>query len=152
MSALIKREQLTTFSIDGDLFGIAVMKVQEVAKMPRVFPVPLSPSFVQGLVNLRGQIATALGLRELFSRTSEKPQHLMSVVCKIEGQLISLIVDTIGDVLEVEESNFELPPDTIPAKVRQYLKGIYKINGQLLSVLDLEKLAMELSPQSENSK
>lgn len=151
-SGLNLQEQLTTFCIDGDLFGLEVMKVQEVAKMPKIFSVPLSPNFVQGLVNLRGQIATALGLRELFCRSSEKPTQQMSVVCKIDGNLISLIVDSIGDVLEVESKNFELPPDSIPINIRQYLKGIYKVNDQYLSLIDLEKLAMELSPTIENNK
>lgn len=142
-------EQLTTFVIDGDLFGIEVMKVQEVTGTPLVFGVPLAPSFVRGLVNLRGQIATALGLREIFSKPPKVSGDLMSVVCKIDGNLVSLIVDSIGDVVEIDGSRFEPPPDTIPPEVRRFIKGIYKMNGALLSVLDLETLAKELSPSTE---
>jgi purine-binding chemotaxis protein CheW len=138
-------EQLTTFNIGRDLYGIEVMKVQEVTGHPTIVNVPLAPPFVRGLINLRGQIATALGLRELFGMSSDEPQLQMSVVCKIDGNLVSLLVDSIGDVVEVSHSSFEHPPDTIPAGVRKYIKGIYKTNETLLSVLDLERLSKELS-------
>lgn len=145
-------ELLTTFYIGKDLFGIEVMKVQEVTGTPMVISVPLAPSFVCGLINLRGQLATALGLRELFGLASEKNLNQMSVVCRIEGNLVSLIVDSIGDVVEADRSRFESPPDTIPQGVRKFVKGIYKLNGRLLSVVDLEKLAKELSPSTESNE
>jgi len=143
-------EQLTTFYIGNDLFGIEVMKVQEVFRNPLVIPVPLAPQFVRGLINLRGQIATALGLRELFGRPPGVQSEQMSVVCKIDGNLVSLIVDNIGDVVEVDGTRFENAPDTIPVNVRRYIKGIYKMNGVLLSVIDLETLSKELSPTIES--
>lgn len=138
-------EQLTTFHIGNDLFGIEVMKVQEVTGQPSIIGVPLAPPFVRGLINLRGQIATALGLRELFGSPDAPPAQQMSVVCKVDGNLVSLLVDSIGDVVEVTRSSFENPPETIPAGVRKYIKGIYKTDQTLLSVLDLEKLSKELS-------
>ena len=141
--------QLTTFYIGEDLFGIEVMKVQEVTGTPLVVPVPLAPNFVRGLINLRGQIATALGMRELFGKDMQSQEEQMSVVCKIDGNLVSLIVDSIGDVVEVENARFESPPDTIPSGVRRFIKGIYKMNGALLSVIDLEILSKELSPSDE---
>ncbi len=141
-------EQLTTFRIGEDVFGIEVMKVQEVTGPPTIVDVPLAPSFVRGLINLRGQIATALGLRELFGfKTQAEAQ--MSVVCKIDGNLVSLIVDSIGDVVEVSRNAFEKPPETIPADVRKFIKGIYKTNDSLLSVLDLDRLSKELSNSKE---
>lgn len=143
-----KLEQLTTFQVDGDMFGIEVTKVQEVTGSPSVFKVPLAPPFVKGLINLRGQIATALGLREVFQK-NPRDEEQMSVVCKIDGNLVSLIVDSIGDVVEVDKSKFELPPDTISPEIRRFVKGIYKMNGVLLSVLNLETLSKELSPSTE---
>lgn len=142
--------QLTTFHIGDDLFGIEVMKVQEVTGTPTVVPVPLAPRFVRGLINLRGQIATALGLRELFGKNTQDQLEQMSVVCKIDGNLVSLMVDSIGDVVEVEKVKFEQPPDTIPSGVKRFIKGIYKMNGVLLSVIDLEILSKELSPTEES--
>lgn len=149
-TGLKSNEQLTTFFVDGSMFGIEVLSVQEVAKAPTVFNVPLAPKFVLGLVNLRGQIAMALGLRELLGSPSQALDDRMSVVCKLEGHLVALIVDSIGDVVEVEASKFEETPDTIPFNVRRFIKGIYKMNGVLLSVLDLDALAKEM-PQAVES-
>ena len=146
-----KLELLTTFSIGNDLFGIEVMKVQEVTGTPIIIPVPLAPKFVRGLINLRGQLATAMGLRELFECASQCDSSEMSVVCRMDGNLVSLLVDSIGDVVEADTSSFEPPPDTIPQGVRPFVKSIYKMNGVLLSVLDLERLAKELSPSAEAS-
>jgi purine-binding chemotaxis protein CheW len=150
MSGPGEREQLTTFRVGGELFGIEVMKVQEVTNTPLVVAVPLAPSFLKGLVNLRGQIATAVGLRELFGQDTARSGEDMSVVCKVDGNLVSLIVDDIGDVVELEAASFEPAPHTIPAQTRRYVKGIYKMNGALLSVLNLDELGRELSPPAEN--
>lgn len=139
----------TTFFIEGELFGIEVLKVQEVTGSTNVVPVPLAPLFVRGLINLRGQIATALGLRELFGQETQPHEQQMSVVCKIDGNLISLIVDSIGDVVEIDQVHFEKPPDTMPAAHKKYIKGVYKLNENLMSVIDLELLAKELSPTAD---
>jgi purine-binding chemotaxis protein CheW len=144
-------ELFTTFHVGHNLFGIEVMKVQEVTGTPLILAVPLAPEFVKGLINLRGQLATALGLRELFGSHSKDIQNQMSVVCRVEGNLVSLMVDSIGDVFEAETKNFESAPDTIPDAVKQYVKGIYKMDGALLSVLDLDLLAKVFTPLIENN-
>ena len=144
-------ELITTFYVDSDLFGLEVMKVQEVTKHHQLKIVPLAPSFVRGLINLRGQIATALGLRELFKKESVLREEEISVVCKMDGNLVSLIVDSVGDVVQLEKKDFERPPHTIQADVRRFIKGIYKMNGVLLSILDLEELSRELSPSTNGS-
>jgi len=145
------KTQLTTFYVGADLFGVEVLKVQEVTGTPAIVPVPLAPDFVLGLVNLRGQIATALGLRQVFGKAVDAEKPAMSVVCKLEGNLMSLIVDSIGDVIEIENTMFEETPDTLALDLRRFIKGIYKMNTELLSVLDLDALAKELSPQADTS-
>jgi purine-binding chemotaxis protein CheW len=142
-------ELLTTFYVGNEYYGIEVMKVQEVTGTPVVVAVPLAPKFVRGLINLRGQLATALGLRELFGATHSEVNQPMSVVCRMDGNLVSLIVDEIGDVVEVEGKIFEDPPDTLPPGIRKYVKGIYKMNGTLLSLLDMERITKELAPNLE---
>ncbi len=143
--------QLTTFYVEKDLYGIEVMRVQEVTGNPVIVPVPLAPNFVLGMINLRGQIATALGLRTLFEHPEELKKERMSVVCKIDGSLVSLLVDSIGDVVEVNMKQFEKPPETVPAGVKRFLKGICKMEGILLSIIDLEKLSKELSNSIESN-
>ena len=142
---------LTTFYIGPALFGIEVMRVQEVTGTPSITPVPLAPAFIRGLINLRGQLATALGLKELIGQSSGASTNEMSVVCRMDGNLVSLMVDQIGDVLETCREDFEPTPDTLPPAVRKFVKGVYKTNESLLSVLDLESIARELSPSLEKS-
>jgi purine-binding chemotaxis protein CheW len=141
--------QFTTFHVENQLYGVDVLRVQEVTSAPRVAPVPLSPPFVAGLVNIRGQVSTALALRTLFGHAESPEPWRMSVVCRSEGDLISLLVDSIGDVVEVEERQFERLPDTIPWATRRLLKGVYKLDGVLLSVLDLDKLNLELNQAND---
>lgn len=149
----INIEQLATFYIGDELFGIEVMKVQEVTGPPQVAPIPLAPDFVRGLVNLRGQIATAIGLNELFSqKKGEHDNSEMSVVCHSEGTLISLIVDEIGDVLEVSNDQYEKAPDTLPANLKRFIKGVYKLDDTILSVIDIETIFKELSPINETAQ
>lgn len=142
-------EQLTTFYVGQTLFGIEVSKVQEVTGKSVITSVPCAPSFISGLINLRGQIATAVDLGELFKNNKEKVEDQMTVVCHFEGGLVSLVVDVIGDVVEVEKTNFEKTPEILPIEVRKYIKGIYKIENDLMSVLDIEKIFEELSPEGK---
>jgi len=143
-------ELLTTFYIGQSYYGIEVLKVQEVTGNPTIVPVPLAPDFIRGLINLRGQLATALGLRALFGEAAAaKDLEEMSVVCRAEGNLVSLIVDEIGDVLEVEGKNFEATPESLPVGIKRFVKGVYKLDGKLLSVLDLERITKELLTTSE---
>lgn len=146
----IELKQFATFYLNSTLFGIDVLQVQEVTGPTSLVSVPLAPNFVRGLINLRGQIATALGLCRLFDTCEgEDAVEKMSVVCRIKGNLVALIVDRIGDVVEVESNRFEETPDTIPANLKKYLSGIYKLNEGFLSVINLDTIASELSPITE---
>ena len=150
-TALSKTELLTTFYVGNDFFGIEVMKVEEVTGAPKIVAVPLAPIFVRGLINLRGQLATALGLQELFENKNKSTENQMSVVCKMDGNLVSLLVDRIGDVVEVETDKFENSPDTLPGRVKPFVKGVYKMEQELLSVLDLDRISKELSPSIDSN-
>lgn len=138
-------EQYTTFSIGDRLYGINVMKVQEVTKTMAMTSVPLAPKHVCGLINLRGQIATAISLRELFGIPGLAPQDEMNVVCRVEGLLFSFLVDDIGDVVELETSTQEPLPATVDPNLRRYLQGVYKLPNRILSIIDIEKISMAIN-------
>lgn len=140
MAEVQKRMQFSTFYISDRLYGIDVMKVQEITKALPMTRVPRAPEYVHGLINLRGQISTAIGLRELFSINDAPSAEPMNVVCRVGDLLISFIVDQIGDVLELEEKDFEYAPDTVPQNIRKYIQGVYKVPEDLLSILDVEKV------------
>lgn len=139
--------QLSTFLLDQRIYGIDVIRVQEVVRPMPMTPIPLSPPFVRGLINLRGQVTTAIGIRQLFQINSPPPQTSINVVCRIDGILLSLQVDEIGDVIEVPRSEFEATPQTVPESVRQFMEGVYKIPNNLLSVISIDKIYAFLNKQ-----
>jgi purine-binding chemotaxis protein CheW len=132
--------QFVTFLLADHLFGIEVVKVQEVLRYQRMTPVPLAPPDVAGLINLRGQIVTAIDLRCRLGMPERTDDHLpMNVVVRTPEGSLSLLVDQIGDVIEVSEESFELPPATLTGQARQLVQGAYKLHDRLLLVLDTER-------------
>lgn len=138
------QKQFCTFYLDNLLFGIDVLDVQEIILPQEMTEIPLAPSSVSGLINLRGQVVTAIDLRKwLQLKPSETNEPLMNVVIRAEEDVVSFLVDSIGDVLEPEDHAFELPPETMNANIKEIIVGVYKLNNQLLMVMDTEK-AIEL--------
>ncbi|MGZ3804231.1 MAG: chemotaxis protein CheW [Pseudobdellovibrionaceae bacterium] len=138
--------QFATFWLGNRLYGIDVMKVQEVTNPLTVTKVPLAPPFVVGLINLRGQISTAINLRRLFQMDGEATSsEEMNIVSKVQGHHLSFLVDRIGDVIEVFEKDFEEAPETIPDSIREFMGGVYKIPANLLSVIDVEKITTHIA-------
>ena len=132
--------QLATFVVAKFLFGIDVLRVQEVLRFQKMTRVPLAPPVIVGLINLRGQIVPAIDMRcrlHLPPRTSE--ERPMNLVVRTEEAGVSLLVDEIGDVLELNSSSFESTPANVAANVREMIRGVYKLKNQLLFVLDTDK-------------
>jgi purine-binding chemotaxis protein CheW len=129
--------QYCTFLLDSHLFGIEVMQIQEVIRYQRMTRVPLAPSVVEGLINLRGQIVTAVDLRRRLE-LPERPagQVPMNIVVRTDDNAVSLLVDEIGEVVEVQEDQFETPPETLRGPARDLITGAYKLADRLLLVLD----------------
>jgi purine-binding chemotaxis protein CheW len=131
--------QFCTFHLGGLFLGIEVLNVQEVIRSQQMTRVPLAPRAVRGLINLRGQIVTAIDLRErlgLPERAADRPP--MNVVVRTDDGAVSLLVDEIGDVLETDEGQYESPPETLGASARELIQGVYKLPDRLLLVLDTE--------------
>lgn len=134
-------QQFSSFFVDQFLFGIDVAKVQEVVSGPELTPVPLSPPMVRGLINLRGQIVTAIDLRRCL-QLAERPdgQPFVNMIVFTEDGCVSLLVDRVGDVLSVDAQEFEHPPATLERRPRELIRGAFKLNGQLLLILDTDKV------------
>lgn len=129
--------QLCTFSVANLQFAVDVLQVQEVFQYQELTHVPLAPHAVVGLINLRGQIVTGLDMRRrLELEPSESEEQPMNVVLRQGDNIISLLVDTIGDVVEVEDDRFEAPPETLDDLTRSVVHSICKLEEQLLLVLD----------------
>ena len=137
---MVGAKEFCTFRLQELLFGIEVEKVQEVLRHHVMTPVPLAPSVFSGLINLRGQIVTAVDLRlrlGLEPRAADAPP--MNMVVRCEDGVVSLLVDEIGDVVEVKQEQFEPCPDTLQGEARLLIEGVYKLTGRLLHVLSLER-------------
>jgi purine-binding chemotaxis protein CheW len=147
---LANTHQYCTFYLDGHCFGLDVLRVQEIIRFQPMTRVPLAPTAVKGLINLRGQIVTALDLR-LRLGMSERPtgQEPLNVVVQANDGAVSLLVDEIGDVLEVAENLFERPPETLAKGARELIRGAYKLPDRLLLILDPER-AVDVSENNHS--
>jgi purine-binding chemotaxis protein CheW len=140
----IDDRQLCTFFVAGRTFGVEVSAMREVLKAQPLTRVPLAPRQVRGLINLRGQIVTAIDLRErLGFPPSTGERASMNVIVEGEDGLISLLVDEIGDVVVVSGDDVESPPDTVGEGVRRLIRCVYKLQDRLLLLLDIEKTVAE---------
>lgn len=129
--------QYCTFFLDGRYFGVEVQQVQEVIRYQEMTRVPLASSVVSGLINLRGQIVTAIDLRRRLGLPDRPTGQLpMNVVVRTGDGAVSLLVDEIGDVIEVPTDQFESPPETLGGSARTLVEGAYKLEGRLLLVLN----------------
>jgi purine-binding chemotaxis protein CheW len=133
-----KLRQFSTFEISGKWYGIDVTKVQEIVKPMQMTPIPMAPKFICGLTNLRGQVAMAIGIRELFGLSPTNASEAMSIVCRINGHLISLLVDAIDDVVELPESLKTSVPSTLGGDIKRFVGSIYKVPKRILCVIDVE--------------
>ncbi|MGD0815339.1 MAG: chemotaxis protein CheW [Verrucomicrobiota bacterium] len=133
-------KQFCTFFVNGLFFGVEVLKVQEVIRYQEMTRVPLAPSTIEGLINLRGQIVTAIDLRRRLELALRQPGQLpMNVVVRSEDGAVSLLVDEIGDVVEIQDDIYERPPETLKGVARELVQGVYKLKERLLLILDTEK-------------
>ncbi len=132
-------KQYATFHV-GDLFlGIEVVKVQEVIRYQEMTEVPLAPSVIQGLINLRGQIVTAINARRsLGIGPLPEDQQEMNIVIRSEDGVVSLSVDSIGDVLDVPVGSYEPTPDNMPQERKEMIEGVYRFDDRLMLVLNTQ--------------
>ncbi|HEX7805046.1 MAG TPA: chemotaxis protein CheW [Cellulomonas sp.] len=132
--------QYVTFTLGGALYGVDVTRVQEALRAHTRTRVPLAPVDVAGLVNLRGQVVLTIDLRpRLGVPPLEVDAEPMMVVVQVDGEPVSLLVDEIGDVVEVGPERFEVPPDTLDVGLRRLITGAYKLESSLLLILDVDQ-------------
>jgi len=131
------QKQICTFYVDNHFFGVEANCVQEVIRYQEMTRVPLTSECISGLINLRGQIVTAIDMRKRLGFPDRpKDQRPMNVVIHSDEGAVSLLVDRIGDVIDVSNEAFETPPNTLNGPTRTLIQGAYKLKGKLLLVLD----------------
>ena len=129
--------QFATFFVADLFFGVDVLHVQEVLRFQAMTPVPKAQRAVEGLINLRGQIVTAIDMRRRLGmppRAGNKSP--MNIVIRTSDGAVSLLVDEIGDVLEMDAGTYEQTPENLDPAARELIHGVYKLKDKLLLVLD----------------
>jgi purine-binding chemotaxis protein CheW len=134
------KEDFVTFFIAEQLFGIPVLKVQDVLSAHNITRIPLAPPEIAGSLNLRGRVVTAMDVRLRLGLPPRESESSMSIVAEHDGELYSLMVDSVGEVLALKTSDWERNPSTLDPKFREYSLGIYRLERKLLVVLDVNRL------------
>ena len=133
--------RMATFSLATFHFAVDVLDVQEVVRFQNPTRVPLAAADIEGLINLRGQIVAAIDLRRRLGLAERDPKASpMNVIVRRGSDVLSLLVDEVGDVVEVREEDFEDSPVTLAGDIREALTGVYKLARGLLLVLDVERV------------
>jgi purine-binding chemotaxis protein CheW len=137
---MAKELHIVGFRVGQEVFGVPISLVHEIVRVPEITSVPDSPSYVQGVINLRGKIVSVVDLRRRFGekeiKTSKKNRIL---VAEVDGKLVGLIVDSASEVLKIPENEVELPP-VFEQGENNYVTGMGKLNGRLVILVDLNKI------------
>ena len=130
-----------TFYLDQEKYGINVMMVREVLKNTEIAPVPGAPSFVLGIINLRGNVVTVIDTRKRFSLPLVEPDDASRIIIiEMEEQVVGMMVDSVAEVATLRESEIEFAPNVGNDESSKYIQGVSKQEEDLLILIDLEKL------------
>ncbi|EPR43593.1 CheW protein [Desulfovibrio sp. X2] len=133
--------QLVTFSLGEEEFAIDILKVQEIIRMVAITKVPKAPSFVEGVINLRGKVIPVVDLRKRFGMADhnhDKDTRIM--VVEICAMIIGFVVDAVSEVLRIPQDTIEPPPPVVAGIESEYISGVGKLSDRLLILLDLDRL------------
>jgi purine-binding chemotaxis protein CheW len=136
--------ELATFYIGEALCGMDILNVQEINKLMDMTKVPQAPTYVTGILNLRGQIVTVVDLGKKLGLTStELSESTRNIIVNSENEYIGLLVSSISDVVEAQWDKVEDPPANIGGVQGAFFKGVYKTQDRLIGILDVNKVLAE---------
>ena len=137
--------QLVIFQLGGEEFGVEIMQVQEIIRMPEITRIPQSPEYVEGVINLRGKIIVVINLDTRFDLNSkELDDDSRIIIVEVGENVVGMVVDSVSEVLRLATSSVEAAPEIISSKIKaDYLKGVGKLDDRLLILLDLERVLSE---------
>jgi purine-binding chemotaxis protein CheW len=140
--------EFVTVTIGGQLFGLPISRVQDVFVPDRLTRVPLAPPEVAGILNLRGRVVTAIDMRarlDLGARQADQP--MMAIGIELKGESYGLLVDVVGEVMQLANSACEAKPANLDAGLARVAAGIYRLEGQLMIVLDVDRV-LDIKPNA----
>jgi purine-binding chemotaxis protein CheW len=138
--------EYVTVMIGGHLFGLPISRVQDVFVPDRLTRVPLAPPEVAGILNLRGRVVTAIDMRSRLDLGKREPdQTVMAIGIELKGESYGLLIDTVGEVMQLRNSACEAKPTNLDARLARVAAGIYRLEGQLMIVLDVDRV-LDIKP------
>ena len=133
--------QYVTFRLGGETFGINVMQVQEVLRLSEIAPVPGAPNYVLGIINLRGSVVTVIDTRQRFGLPpGEVTENSRIIIMEAEQNVVGIMVDSVTEVVYLRQGEIETPPNVGSTETSRYIQGVSNQDGELLILVDLEKL------------
>lgn len=133
--------QLVGFNLGDEEFGVDILKVQEINRMIEITKVPQSPDFVEGVINLRGEIIPVIDLRKRFGLSRKDPdRHTRIIVAEVLDSTLGFVVDAVSEVIRIKSDTVEPPPKIVKGDHSEYIKGVGKLEDRLLMLLDIDKI------------
>ena len=141
MPAMSEERQLVVFQLGAELYGVEIARVHEIIRLQTVTRVPRAPSFVEGVINLRGRVIPVVDMRRRFGLpTAEHTRATRIVVVEIGDQVVGIIVDSVSEVLRINSSTVEPPSPVVAGIDSEYLHGIAKLPERLVILLDVDRV------------
>jgi len=138
---LMAEEQLVTFSLGSEEFGVDIMCVQEIIRIPPITRVPKAPDYVEGVINLRGNVIPVISLRNRFGMDRVEETDLSRIiVLQVQTKVFGIRVDAVTEVLRIDSESIEPPPPIALGMDSQYIRGVGKIGERLLILLELDQI------------
>jgi len=137
--------QLVSFNLAEEEFGIYIQNIQEIIKVPSITRVPLTEAFVEGVINIRGNIIPVVNLKmKISSRISETTAESRIIIIYIKNRKVGFLVDNVNEVIRTTENNIHQPPEeSIDEDNNEYISGVYSLKDRLVTILDVENLLKE---------
>ncbi len=142
MPEKIKETQLVIFRLANEDFGLEISQVREIIRLQDITPMPKAPDFIEGVINLRGQIIAVMDLAKRFSLTAQKrSDKTRIVVTEAHGTTVGLVVDAVPEVLRISADSIEATPDLMESQIHtDFIKGVGKVKDKLIILLDVDKV------------
>ncbi|MFQ6056636.1 MAG: chemotaxis protein CheW [Methanosarcinales archaeon] len=137
--------QLVIFRLKNEEFGVNIHQTQEIIKKPEITRVPNAPSFVEGVINLRGRIIVVIDLNKRLGLEVEgRDENSRIIIVEVDSEVVGMLVDAVTEVLRIPKSNIETAPSLVASQINiEYLQGVGKLKDRLLILLDLNKILSE---------
>lgn len=143
MNATDEILQFVTFKIGNEEYGIDILKVQEINRIVDITPVPNSPQYIEGVMNLRGKVIPVINLRRMFGLSDKEWDNTSRIIVVDVGIVLGMIVDSVSEVLRVSSNIIDPPPSMTTNISSEHVKGIGKLDDRLLILIDIERLFKE---------